>query len=665
MLSLFLQAFLVLFASMRQRQKSTLLLTLIWAAYLLADWIAAIAIGLITQSQGEEEAYEHPNSKGMFDQDLFSFWASFLLLHLGGPDTITSFALEDNEFWLRHLFGLILQVLAAAYSYYLTLPKNKLWPPTLLVFLVGIIKYAERTRALYLASLERFGTTALPTPDPGPDYEEASMIYSSRLLQFSTEEEMTAMMPSRLGNVSYDPDFDFENITTIQASDEMQLLRIAHKLFIKFKGLIVGFYLTTKEREFSKSLFLKKVDHKCAFRLIENELSFMFQVLHTKVVVLRQRMGYILRAFSFSSLVGALIYFFLVDKQGFGEFEIALTYALLIGAIILDSISAIKVILSEWTFIVLKKRCTKYVPEFISKRKRWSRVVFQYNMIDYCLNERPWAHKLAGYIHASDLLDKIKVMYFSTSYKITDELQKFIFDDLKRKCQGTTTLREAMEACQQRGDAALMHSSLFASYIKLKWSISEFQYTESVLLWHIATEICCLDDNEDERKKNNTRPCKILSDYMFYLLIMQPAMLSPVLGNWYLVFQDTCAEAKRFFNKYSISEHNNAVEKMKNVKTKFRPAAVKGIKSKSLFFDACILSQQLRKWDNRWEVMDLVWLEFMCYAAINCRPIIHAQQPSKGGELLTLTWLLMNHFGLGMQFSEMDEQAASKMVAVK
>ncbi|PON46643.1 hypothetical protein TorRG33x02_325430, partial [Trema orientale] len=663
MLSLFLQAFLVLFGSMRQRYKNTLLLTLIWAAYLLADWVAAIAIGLITQSQGEEEAYEHPNSRGMFDQDLFSFWASFLLLHLGGPDAITSFALEDNEFWLRHLFGLLLQGLAAAYSFYLTLPRNKLWPPTLVVFLVGIIKYAERTRAFYLASLDHFGHTALPNPDPGPDYEEASTIYSSRLLQFSTEEEMTAMMPSRTGSTSYDPDFDFENIT-LQASDQIKLLRVAFKLFEKFKGLIVGFYLTTKDRESTRSLFLK-LDHECAFRLIEYELSFMFQVLHTKVIVVRQKVGYILRGFSFSSLLGSCLYFFFVDKHGFGRFEIALTYALLIGAIVLDTISAIRVIVSDWSFVDPKNRWTKYVPATILKRNRWSRFVYQYNMIDYCLNEHPWVDKLAGYIHASDLLVKMKVMLFSTSSEVDGDLQKFIFDDLRKKSGDATTLREAMEACQQRGDAALAGyvTTAFASYIKLKWSISEFQYSESVLLWHIATEICCLDHQEPS-KDDTERKCKILSDYMFYLLIMQPAMLSPVLGNWHLVFQDTCAEAKRFFNKYSISDHSEAIKKMNTVKTKFRPAAVKGIKSKSLFFDACILAQQLKRLEiDKWEVMGLVWVEFMSYAAINCRPIIHAQQPSKGGELLTFTWLLMNNLGLGMQFSE--QQAGAKMVAVK
>lgn len=44
-LSLSLQAFLILFAPLRQW-----LISLIWSAYLLADWAASFAIGLILNS---------------------------------------------------------------------------------------------------------------------------------------------------------------------------------------------------------------------------------------------------------------------------------------------------------------------------------------------------------------------------------------------------------------------------------------------------------------------------------------------------------------------------------------------------------------------------------------------------------------------------------------
>lgn len=124
---------------------------IIWSSYLLADWAANFAIGLISNSQG--------NARGTGDnnEDLLAFWAPFLLLHLGGPDTITAFALEDNTLWLRHFLGLIFQVIAAIYVFIQSFPTNK----TILLFLGGTIKYAERTRGLYIASLDNFKESML------------------------------------------------------------------------------------------------------------------------------------------------------------------------------------------------------------------------------------------------------------------------------------------------------------------------------------------------------------------------------------------------------------------------------------------------------------------------------------------------------------------------
>ncbi|KAL5540742.1 hypothetical protein UlMin_044065 [Ulmus minor] len=646
LLSLFLQAFLVLFSSFRRRFKSSLLIVFVWAAYLLADWIAAVAIGLITQSQGS-----NCNSDAKGNEDLLAFWASFLLLHLGGPDSITSFALEDNEFWIRHLFGLLLQ----------------LWLPTILVFAVGTIKYAERTYALYLASLDRFGATVLPKPDPGPDYEESAALYSAAAAM--------AVMPRV--DQSDDAELILELGQKVKSAEDIKLLQLAHLLFQAFKGLIVGFFLSNRDRKTSREIFMK-IDHKCAFKLIEYEFSFMYQVLHTKAVVVHRRVGYILRFISLSSILGASIFFFLVGKKSFGtETEIALTFTLLVGAIVLDVISIIKLIFSEWTLLDAQienqyEWRRKYITATILKKQRWSGKVFQYDMINYCLDqERQFSlilYKVAGYVRATAIVEQLRNMWFSSSKPVEDPLKKFIFEELKEKSNDAENLKEALEACSQRGDSALLKSS-YTSYIKLKWSIGEFQYAESLLLWHLATDLICYKEEKEAKSdhKHQRENCKALSDYVFYLLVMHTTMMSPVLGNWHKAFQDTCAEAKRFFKKHKITNDEEAFDKMDDVKTKVRPAAVKGTKSKSVFFDACILARQLRNMEDkeRWRTMELVWLEFVAYAAINCKANIHAQQPSRGGELLTFIWLLMYHLGLGTQFSEQEELAGTKMVAIK
>ncbi|GLT30786.1 hypothetical protein SLA2020_055740 [Shorea laevis] len=143
-LSLLLQSFLILFAPLRRPIGDKWFFRIpLWIAYLLADWIAIFVIGLILRAERSH--------------DILVFWAPFLLLHLGGPDTITSFSLEDNEFWIRHLLQLILQVGSTVYVIIQSLPHNKLLLPTLLVLIAGIIKYAERNRAFYLACSGHYG----------------------------------------------------------------------------------------------------------------------------------------------------------------------------------------------------------------------------------------------------------------------------------------------------------------------------------------------------------------------------------------------------------------------------------------------------------------------------------------------------------------------------
>ena len=678
-MSLCLQAILVLLAFLRKRTRSKLLHGLIWFAYLLADWIAPVAIGLISNSKGVG-CEEKGNNKG-----LMAFWASFLLLHLGGPDTITSFALEDNEFWLRHLVGLILQVLATVYIFIESLPNN-LWVPTVMVFFVGFIKYVERTRALFLASLNQFGCSILPKPDPGPDYEEVMKMHSSETLE--KVEIQVDVMPS-LEDENLKRMYSVHKTPTSANGpelDDMQLLQEAHRLFEKFKGLIVGLLLSSKVREWSQDLFLTRTPAE-AFRLIECELNFMYEYLHTKVVVVRCPFGYFLRFISFTLIVGALALFSIENQHEFHHvrnFDIILTYVLLVGALGLEAISILMLILSDRTILAVKGIRSKLVEKFL-KRRRWSKSVSQYDMISYCLNDPPtWVYTLANYVGAGGVLEKMTILRFSHSKGVYEDLEKVIFIELSLKSRNVKSIRAARDASSQRGDWALLRTS---SYFKLKWSIEEYQYAESLLIWHMATEILYaqesksstgMDDNKSYRKI-----CKLLSDYMFYLLVMKPKMMAPVLGNWQIVFQDTCAEAKRFFHQKSISKKAECCGEILKVVSKYisddskgneskpgyRSANLKGNVSKSVFINGSILAKQLNDdkelKTDKWKLMSRVWVELMSYAAINCRPNVHAEQPSKGGELLTFIWLLMNHLGFGTQFYEQERQARAKMVPRK
>ncbi|KAM0901141.1 hypothetical protein ACQ4PT_020182 [Festuca glaucescens] len=110
---------------------------------MLADTTAVYALGhfFVTSKSSEHE--------------LMVLWAPLLLVHLGGQDNITAYAVEDNRLWLRHLQNFGVQVAAAAYVLYQSsILSRPIWlrASTMLIFLVGVLKYGERVWALNRAS---------------------------------------------------------------------------------------------------------------------------------------------------------------------------------------------------------------------------------------------------------------------------------------------------------------------------------------------------------------------------------------------------------------------------------------------------------------------------------------------------------------------------------
>lgn len=134
-----LQVMLLTLAGTRRHKSSAPLRLLLWLMYQLADSTAIYTLGHLSVASSKAQ-----------DQHLVAFWAPFLLVHLGGPGTITAYALEDNRLWLRHLLTLSVQVLGAAFVIYkyITGGRTLLLLAALLVFVVGILRYGERTWAL-------------------------------------------------------------------------------------------------------------------------------------------------------------------------------------------------------------------------------------------------------------------------------------------------------------------------------------------------------------------------------------------------------------------------------------------------------------------------------------------------------------------------------------
>nr|GEX60486.1 calcium uniporter protein [Tanacetum cinerariifolium] len=724
-LSLLLQTFLIFAAPLRKRTNKIWIIMPLWSAYLLADQAANFAVGLISNSMGNtnDVSVKKGDRNPVENEDLLAFWAPFLLVHLGGPDTITAFALEDNELWLRHLLGLVFQCVAAVYVFAQSLPHNSLWIPTMLMFMTGIMKYSERTRSLYLASADRFKDSMLTKPDPGPNYAKIMDEYISK---------KEANLPTRIQMVP-EPDRAAKSANKAKKGNlkELEVVQYGYQFFNKFKGLVVDMIFSRRERNQSRDFFLNRTA-KDAFKVVEVELNFIYEVLFTKLPVVFDLFGAISRFFSLATVCAAIILFIFKDKTNFSDADVTITYGLLFGALVLDMTALIMLLFSDWTIISLRESPddepvkslkttiitallrlrtegrlwdTKDTPQNkiigpklpLSLRflkQRWSETISTYNLIYYCLYPLPGTWKfVCDTLGLTGFIDGIRYVYRK---ECTDKLKEFIFNELKLKSELADDLETAKEISSARGDWVLRVEEGWSSLLKY---VIDVDYDQSLILWHIATELCYNSELYDYVKfiesdiikvdEEKRKIAKGLSDYMLYLLIMQPSMMSAVAGIGQIRFRDTCAEATRFIEDGKGGEqskirditegertrgldlkHINVCKDIINVSTEVPPVTVKGDRSKSLLFDGCILAKELMKIEkekrlDKWLILSKVWVELLCYGASHSRANTQAAQVSKGGELITIVWLLMTHFGLGDQFQINEGQARAKLIVGK
>ncbi|XVF58365.1 hypothetical protein PTKIN_Ptkin07bG0060600 [Pterospermum kingtungense] len=661
-LSLTLQVILIVFGSYRKRTTRAWIRILVWSAYMSADWVATVALGNLATLGGNSG-----NESSKENSALQSFWAPFLLLHLGGPDTITAYSLEDNELWQRHFLGLLVEAGVAIYVFLRSCADTALTYIAIPVFIAGVIKYGERTWVLRSSSTKHFRDSLLGAPDPGPDYVLQSKKTDDVEMEANVASGGTDYVQSKRRcnddqvevNVSSDRD-------PVVCMDN--IVCQAYLLFEKLEYFVADLILGYHDRKYCRSIICKKSPEE-AFGLVEVELGFLYDMLYTKASLVYSRFGIYLRCISslcsFSAFVTFLI---IINNQAYSPVDIYITYSLLIGALVLELYAMMILIYSDWTKLWLLENNFHSLKRNVNG-KRWSRTMANYNLINVCLKQEA-------------TMSNIGVEIFGWHQNVTwqhvdSQLRELIFHKLQERSNGIDSLFD-VNLCKKlldyRGDFVLGKMNCLAPF---EWCTVGVEFDHSLLLWHIATELCYNDDAKRLRESNDlsslkslnrySKISKWLSDYMLYLLVMCPSMLPKGIGE--IRYRDTCAEAIRFFNQTRDriqSEVDKACEELFQVDTSRPPEEVKGDVSKSVLFYGCSLAKQLQSlrslgqmedWGikKKWEMMNEVWVELLAYAAVHCSWKEHAQQLRKGGEFLSHVCLLMAHLGLSQQYQTQQQ----------
>ncbi|KAL5757620.1 hypothetical protein ACOSP7_020231 [Xanthoceras sorbifolium] len=650
LLSLFLQIVLITFGSRRKFTAGSWISITVWSAYLMADWVATVALGNLANSQGYSDANRSTDKK---NSHLHEFWAPFLLLHLGGPDTITAYSLEDNELWLRHLLGLVVQVGVAFYIIIRSWSNNNaLTFIAIPVFISGIIKYGERNFVLRSLSNKHFENSIVSTPDPFQDFvEDVDEDLRVKRMTGSTEDGINQ-----------------EDLHLVQA----------YLLFKRVEIFFAGLVLNTIERRRIYSI-IKYMSAVEAFKVIEIELGFMFDVLYTKATIVYTRLGIFLRFLSFACSLSALVVFFvIINIHDHSQVDISITYSLLVGAFLLEIYAFIILFFSNWTnlwFIKLKKShdntiLKAFVDRWFSGHchsvcigpRRQSGSIRQYNLITTSWRKRMQPAYIRWVVQKLPYMDELleECLHWTRTDVNIKYLQEKIFRSLQEKADKINQDWPRDKMLAQRGAFVL---EKYRIEIDFSWCTTRMKFIDSLVIWHLATDFIyhADQDHADLDRNPDKFISKCLSDYMMYLLVFCPSMLPKDFGETKR-YEATSAKVIQIFEKMrnDITNASKVREVLIQHYTQSHQERVaanvgRGMRQhEPLLKYGCILYRQLQSdeiKEGKWKIISEVWVEMLGYAAHKCGWKLHCQHLRKGGrELLTHVCLLMAHFGLTEQY---------------
>ncbi|CAO2142025.1 unnamed protein product [Urochloa humidicola] len=609
LLSFIIQVFLFFTGNLRRCSTNGLLRGTIWIAYLGADVVAIYALGFL--SRKEDAIMENGALKRT--HPLAFFWAPFLLIHLGGQDTITSFAIEDNNLWLRHLLNLVVEVTLALYVFW----KSTIWRdvqilvPGIFVFVAGIIKYGERTMAL------RYGN-----------------LYNSRSAGNSFFNEKTPQMGLEDGY------YGFICFALLWASGIRMLFarRMTDDIDNQFERPA-----RMNALFFFDEYATNTLDHKQLVKLLDVELGIiMYDDLYTKAPLLRKRSGIILRCVSQVSAIVALVLFSITSKKHADRYDrtdIAITYILFIGGFLLEVCAVIMMLASPWTWAWLEAegyRRLAYMSRFLLSSKvfglpetrlLWSGTMGQYNLLSYIgfnaqanLSQRVMSmiRKMAGAFSIKEAknLFWVSKLLDTKSDVVDDKITEFLVEEIRHFTHG--------------GQRQWPHLGPF-----LKETVTlTTDFVTTISLLHLMTEVHLSEvsastaDGIGGDSAALANVCRKLSNYMFYLVVANPASASLLL--------------------VAAGSPESAIEKVReNFLSVVSSSKDDTLRAASVEIRKLVELPLAERYEETLEELKNMWVRLLIYAAGKSRPEAHAAQLARGGELITLVWLLMAHYKLG------------------
>ncbi|KAF7069142.1 hypothetical protein CFC21_074809 [Triticum aestivum] len=587
---------------------------LVWMAHIGGDALAIYALATLFNRQKQQTA------DGGSDA-LELIWVPFLLIHLGGPE-MSAYSLEDNELWKRHALTLVSQVAVALYIFCKWWSGQKmLLQAAVLLFVVGILKFGEKPWALKKASFNTMASKSLSTPREEGSLPPCWKWCTSDCTDFASA-KMKEEDQSNLSIEDYVKEAKGLVLSTGVQSESDQKTEVVKKIpdATSYTSMMLVDLSTRYSLRLEYLRYFLTMDDKNGHDLLRLWILNTFNALYTKRASASTCFGCCSGLLLPFLVLASLVLFAKSDKDGYNEEDITVSYILFICTVVIQFAPFLCVPCTIWGALNIAT---------------WQDMVSQHNLMLFCARKKQ-PTTLMKRATLECLREYINKQWYTwqepAALQIEGLIRQYIQDGWKEYISDNdpTTYRRFNNLRGQR--TLLRHPQLGP---QLGWSL-DLPFDEIVLVWHIATDLCFHTSSQGQSGVT-IQHARQISNYMIYLLFICPEMLMP--GTRQDLFIIACDDIDRILTDQkdppSIARRILLMEH----------GEVKGV----VLPNAHKLAKELMAHPNeeqRWKVIQGVWVEMLCYSASRCRGYLHAKSLGEGGEFLTNVWFLWSLMGM-------------------
>ncbi|GLU14395.1 hypothetical protein SLE2022_309690 [Rubroshorea leprosula] len=628
-----------------------------------------------------------------FRNVLFAVWGAILLNTAGGADSFSSYSPTDNEQWKSVTAQALLRsiLVSTLLGYALTTEYGK----TILVisFLLSAKRIDERAVALKMATKSSLAQTTKNIADFMAGEHKILVRGETDPTQMkgynylvSGDTKWTASPPNYL----YQLEVTDTQVVTLQkiwqcngslltgeSGQRLKDICLSFALFRLLCRRFGGHPFLESSKDKSKTwrlvrhgLLSKEGDYKRAFRVIEVELSFLFDLFYTKYAVIfkngqglqKLKIFYAVFLLSGCCVLGLLILNLDTTYRTTCE-EVTLVAAkqlsvdkvvttIILGLLFLmEIVQLLLLVVSNWatvlwicnyvrgislpTYLMFWPKIIMFCQE---RFKPWERKLGQYFLLK-SFNRNPWRLKFecllmflfSGIIDIPRAGQKGKYRI-----KLPEEVKKAVMNSLRRNDQPLELSNIGAESLHRNG---VWNNQQLSSACTLETP------THVILVWHVATSLCMFDESTRSPANSIKNPSSddfkiacALSGYCSYLVAFAPRLIcvNPIVCEF--IFDKVIEEARRI-----LKDCNSESEMYEKIRSSIG-------EDETIIYKGAMLAEELLLLPNigkdKWKVLADFWTELVLFLAPSGDPMAHVEHLAKGGEFVTHLWALLSHAGI-------------------